>query len=406
MSSAAESLLRDPGRIYPPPPLTRRELWWRYGVVLGLVALLLLIMVFNGSFHATRLLDRVMAWIELPLSALVVLLARYRRRWSWLPLAIAPFLGLGTTLLVPFAWILVSVATRRRWWEVAPAILVGALSVGGVESALWASRHAGQWPGPRYLVGITGTCVLIAMVLAVIASAGYYEGARRDLVAALQDRAMTAERESAAQAESARAAERARIAREMHDVLAHRISLVSMHAGVLAYRDDLSVEQTREIAGIIQANAHDSLTELRSVLGSLRGDGEAPPLPQPTLADLPGLIEEQRGLGVVVELSDQLKQREELSPLVARQLFRIVQEALTNARKHAAGAPVWVTLYGRPGEGVHVDVRNPLTQSSGVPGAGLGLLGLRERVAVVGGTLSAEVDRGDFVVRAWIPWQS
>ena len=110
-----------------------------------------------------------------------------------------------------------------------------------------------------------------------------------------------AEREQQLRVAQGQAAERQRIAREMHDVLAHRISLVSMYSGALAYRDDLSPEQTREIAETIRENANLALTELRGVLGSLRGeDGDRP---QPTLADLPGLIDDNRAAGLRIEFS-------------------------------------------------------------------------------------------------------
>ena len=115
------------------------------------------------------------------------------------------------------------------------------------------------------------------MFVGDLLATGMYIGARRELVASLHDRAERAEREQALRVEQAQANERARIAREMHDVLAHRMSLVAMHAGALAYRTDLSPEQTRHAAEVIQANAHRALADLREVLGLLR---EAPIWPR------------------------------------------------------------------------------------------------------------------------------
>ena len=106
---------------------------------------------------------------------------------------------------------------------------------------------------------------------------GYYIGARRELLAFWRERAETAEREHALAAERARAAERTRIAREMHDVLAHRISLVALHAGALTYRSDLDREETAAAAAVIQDNAHLALGELRQVLGVLRAGETAAP---------------------------------------------------------------------------------------------------------------------------------
>ena len=188
---------------------------------------------------------------------------------------------------------------------------------------------------------------------------GFYVGGQRELLATLEARAMTAEREQAARVDQARTAERGRIAREMHDVLAHRISLVAMHSGGLVYRDDLTREQTVETAEVIRDNAQLALAELREVLGVLRdGDpGAAPERPQPTLAALPELIDEARAAGNPVTCALTLSSRGAaegdlgaLPESTSRSAYRILQEALTNARKHAPGLPVRLEIGGRPGE--------------------------------------------------------
>jgi signal transduction histidine kinase len=242
---------------------------------------------------------------------------------------------------------------------------------------------------------------------------GFYIGARRELAANRHEQALAAEREQALVADTAREAERTRIAREMHDVLAHRISLVALHAGALVYRDDLTREQTAETAATIQANAQLALTELRQVLGVLRpGDGahdvEAP---QPTLAELPALLADSREAGTEVTLdTSQLVGTLDLVPTtLSRNAFRIVQETLTNARKHAPGVPVRVALAGAPGVRLDVEVSNPLGAGAGIalPSAGVGLTGLTERAVLAGGTLEhgAGAD-GAFVVEATLPWES
>ena len=193
----------------------------------------------------------------------------------------------------------------------------------------------------------------------------------------------------------------------MHDVLAHRISLVTMHAGALAYRTDLPPEQVHETARLIQTKANEALTDLRQVLGVLRG-GDAPEdRPQPTIADLDQLLAESRSGGMVVELAD------DLSPAVppeqvGRTLYRIVQEALTNARKHAVGAHVSVRLAGSPDSGISVVVRNAkrigAPTGPAAPSSGLGLVGLRERAALAGGSLVVEDTPQAFTLRGWLPW--
>ncbi|WP_230487047.1 sensor histidine kinase [Nocardioides anomalus] len=203
----------------------------------------------------------------------------------------------------------------------------------------------------------------------------------------------------------ARANERARIAREMHDVLAHRISQVSMHAGALAFREDLTPEQVRESATVIREKAHEALTDLRGVLGVLRdGDGELTLAPQPTYADLGRLVEEARESGLNVQLHDDVATADDVPLAAGRTLYRIVQEGITNARKHAPGTLLSVELTGSPEDGLDVVLRNPLGFGSQTPGAGLGLVGLSERAELRGGRLEARRDGTSFVLHGWIPW--
>jgi signal transduction histidine kinase len=201
----------------------------------------------------------------------------------------------------------------------------------------------------------------------------------------------------------------------MHDDLAHRISLVALHAGVLTYREDLDRAETAAAAQTIRSNAQLALAELRQVLGVLRG-GEAMDAAvrsQPTLAELPALLADAREAGSVVRLDtsglpagagpDPAAMPEALS----RTSFRVVQEALTNARKHAPGEPVGVWLTGGPGAHLGIEVRNPVGSGVGLPlpSAGVGLTGLGERAELAGGTLEYGVEEsGDFVVRTRLPW--
>ena len=235
-----------------------------------------------------------------------------------------------------------------------------------------------------------------------------YIGSRRELLASLRERAETTESEQAARLAQARTAERTRIAREMHDVLAHRISMVTMHAGALSYRDDLTPEQVRETAGIIQENSHQALAELRQVLGVLREDpGDADPeRPQPSAVDLPALVDDARASGMNV-VSGRSGRCEAIPDLLGRTAYRVVQEGLTNARKHAPDTLVTVELSGGPDDGLTIAVRNPIRIGAplDVPGSGLGLVGLSERAALVGGRLQHGVtaDR-EFNLTVWLPW--
>jgi signal transduction histidine kinase len=242
---------------------------------------------------------------------------------------------------------------------------------------------------------------------------GMFVRARRQLVVSLRDRAERAEAEQQLRVEQARQAERARIAREMHDVLAHRISLLSLHAGALEFRPDAPPEEVARAAGVIRASAHQALEDLRAVIGVLRdgpgGDG-APERPQPTLADLPALVDESRAAGMRVSFSSSLADDAVVPDGVGRNAYRVVQEGLTNARKHARGSAVDVVVAGSPGEGLEIEIRNrlpvgALAAAAEIPGAGTGIVGLAERASLAGGRLEhGRTDAGDYRLWAWLPW--
>ncbi|MEL7978227.1 histidine kinase [Isoptericola sp. F-RaC21] len=307
----------------------------------------------------------------------------------------------------------ISLATGRRWWRIAAA---GVVFV--VAGRAYAELHPYITPEPYDAwVDLAAGVGMYALFVWI----GAYIGLRREHLASLRERAETAEREQASRVAQAQTAERTRIAREMHDVLAHRISLVAMHAGALAYRTDLPPEKVAETAGVVRDNAHAALAELREVLGVLRDPlaGDAPPEPpQPSLADLAGLFAEARANGADVRVDgpvDDLAERTGgLGEAVSRHAYRIVQEGLTNARKHAPWAPVAVSVAGAPGDGLTIVVSNPVRSVGPVPEApaappsGLGLVGLTERAELVGGRLTygtVAEDRGAaFRLEAWLPW--
>lgn len=241
---------------------------------------------------------------------------------------------------------------------------------------------------------------------------GLFVRVRRDLVESLHERATRLEEEGRLRDERARAAERERIAREMHDVLAHRLSLLSLHAGALEYRPGAPPEEIAATAAVVREAAASALEELRDVIGVLREgtEGESRP-PQPTLADLPALIEESRAAGMHIEAELELPEAaEDGAGNAGRTAYRIVQEGLTNARKHAPGALVRVRVAGSEDGGLAIEVRNraPLRRAPApaLPGAGSGLIGVGERVQLVGGELRHEIaGDGDFVLVATLPWE-
>ncbi|MFC9691261.1 sensor histidine kinase [Kribbella sp. NPDC056951] len=251
--------------------------------------------------------------------------------------------------------------------------------------------------------------VLDVAVHAALLGWGLWTQARQQLFDSLLDRARRAEAEQGRRVAEARTLERTKMAREMHDVLAHRLSLLATYAGALEYRPDSSPEKLAQAAGVIRTGVHQALDELREVISVLRdteieeGPGGRP---QPTFGDVQGLVEESRAAGTTVVYDEQVADAMSLPPATGRTAYRIVQEGLTNARKHAAGHPVTVTVTGRPGTGLRIELTNP--GSNGVPlapGSGTGLVGLTERVQLAGGTLDHQPEPGGgFRLAASLPW--
>ena len=170
---------------------------------------------------------------------------------------------------------------------------------------------------------------------------GLFARTQRDLLRSSHERAARLEAEQRAHVEQAREAERRRIAGEMHDVLAHRLSLLSVHAGALEFRPDAPPEEIAEAAAVIRENAHGALRDLREVIGVLRDSPDDVEPPQPTLDAIPALIEESRAAGMRVRSRIEAGGGE---ATVGRTAYRVVQEGLTNARKHAPAAAVEVTV--------------------------------------------------------------
>ncbi len=334
--------------------------------------------------------------------ALCCLSLWWRRRWPFGVALVCVLLGaFSTSGTVAGLLALSSLAVHRH---VRPALLVAALFVpSAVVCSIWLGRTS------------TWSVMLPTTAIAAAATAwGMFVRARRQLLSTLRDRAQRAEADQLLRAESARLAERTRIAREMHDVLAHRISLVALHAGALEVALDLPPAQVRESAALVRLTAHQALEELRDVIGVLReepGQERAATVPQPTLADIPRLVEETRRAGAKVDFEMEVEVDDAAGapgPL-GRDAYRIVQEALTNIGKHARGTHARVRVAGAPNRGLHVSVRNPSALGAHarppLPGSGTGLLGLQERVTLANGVLVHGPDAsGDFVVEADLPW--
>jgi signal transduction histidine kinase len=312
------------------------------------------------------------------------------------------------------------------------AMAVGAAGVVAT-LARFALRPPGLAPYPVW--------ALVGVLLGVAVTGwGMLARTRRELLVSLAERARRAETDQRLRAEEARRAERLGIAREMHDVLAHRLSLLAVHAGALEFNADATPDEVAEAAGVIRSSARLALEELRTVVSVLRDTSSpsspigSPPVGEPPTegpaggspwvaggggVDLGALVEESRRAGMRVELHDHGIRLSEVPDATGRAAYRIVQEGLTNARKHAPGRPVTVLLSGAAGTGLAIELRNPLP--AGPPpgpggstagesgelaatGAGAGLGGLAERASQAGGRLESGAADGGFRLAAWLPW--
>jgi signal transduction histidine kinase len=238
---------------------------------------------------------------------------------------------------------------------------------------------------------------------AVAAAVGVAVRSQRAAVEAAEARARQAETTREEEAERRVTDERLRIARELHDVLAHHISVINVQAGVARHLLDTRPDEARTAIGLVRAASRTVLTEMSAVLGLLRsGDDETPVEPAPGLDQLPALVDGIRraGLATTWRVEGAPSRLPEIADLAA---YRIVQESLTNALRHGTGTAELVLSY--TGSGVVIEVRNPRpADAPPSEGAGHGLVGMRERVAAVGGRFAAGAEGADgFVVRAEIP---
>ncbi|MEV0843134.1 histidine kinase [Actinocatenispora sera] len=320
------------------------------------------------------------------------------RWWLWPLFVLAPIALVGVLLWPPVVVAAFYAGYRLRGRRL---VAFGAAAVAVEAASALVNQLIG---GYRAVWGsVSNTLLEVIVFVALPMVLGLWLVARRGLLDELRDRADRAEREQAARAEAARSTERARIAREMHDVVAHRVSLMVLHAGAIEVTAT-DGEVTAE-AALIRTTGRAALTDLRAVLGVLRTrTGESGTSPQPGLAELPALVDQSRSAGVPVTLH--VEAASAGAPgTVQRTAYRVVQEALTNVHKHAGRVPTAVRVAVAAGA-LTVEVRNEPPGEPVEPAVSgrLGLAGLRERVALLGGECRAGADPdGGFTVSAVLP---
>jgi signal transduction histidine kinase len=331
-------------------------------------------------------------------------------RWPWLALVLAVLPGIpslfdGTDLHFGVIATLAAVAVTAGWRRP----MASCVAIGVAILVTWAwllSDVTMVAPFRTYVLQdgwttghtlSTGMFYLVILAAVLAGALGLRVGVQTDL-----ERRSLASRSEAVEEQAAVVGERARLARDLHDVVAHHVSLIAVRAETAPYTHPEIGDQARGVLGDIAADARLALDELRGVLGILGRSGAAERAPQPTWSDITALVERTRSAGVDIEVVGNASA--EVGSSAGYAAYRVVQEALTNARKHAPGARVTVDL-DATSQLLTVLVSTPLSASARPSEAtgGQGLVGMRERVEALGGRLLSGPVGEDFVVEAILP---
>jgi signal transduction histidine kinase len=377
-----------------------REYWFELLIgVLAIAAMLELVIGRNSPGAPSTTL-----WFSVPAVAILVLPLFARRRFPFAgPAAywvIAAALTFVDSLLIPFmvslfpvglasAFLLGNVRDRRRAWTGLAIVL------GSITTVVY------NIPGH-----LTAELIFIPVDFGIAWAAGYALQDRSQKVEAAETRAMRAEREREAAARLAVAEERARIARELHDVVAHAVSVMVLQVGAIRHKLPDAMADDRDALHGVERAGRTALAEMRRLLAAMRREGdEVEFTPQPGLDGLDALLEDVGRAGLPVELHVDGKP----CPLprgVDLSAYRIVQEGLTNALKHARATTADVTVRYRPEE-LEIEVRDNGLGSATTDGLGHGLVGVRERVKLYGGEMTAgTAAEGGFVLSTRLPFDS
>jgi signal transduction histidine kinase len=344
---------------------------------------------------------RTTLWFCIPAAVLTLLTLLLRRRFPFG--APAAFWLIGATLsfvdgrLIPFAA------------GVYLAGLVAAFLLGSLRDLRLARAGLVVVVGSAAIIvynlpdRAAGEFVFIPLLFGIAWLVGYTLHSRVERAEAAEARASQAEREREAAARIAVAEERARIARELHDVVAHAVSVMVLQVGAVRHGLPGELEEDRDALQGVERTGRTALAEMRRLLGAMRRDGEGVDLsPQPGLDALETLLEEIGRAGLPVRLHvDGV--RAPLPPAIDLSAYRIVQEGLTNALKHAHATRADVALRYAPDE-LRIEVRDDGAGATAANGAGFGLAGIRERVKLFGGEMAAGAgEHGGFVLRTSLP---
>jgi signal transduction histidine kinase len=373
-----------------------RKYWFDLLIALLAIAAMLEVVVGRNSPGAPRSL-----WFALPAIAIMVAPIFARRRFPFG----APTAYWALSVAVSFAdWRLIPFAVSLFVVGLAVAFLLGnqrnALQAGIGLAVVVAGPAIVTYKIPGHSID---ELVFIPLEFAVSWIAGFALRERVEQAEAAEVRAAFAEQERDAAARIAVAEERARIARELHDVVAHAVSVMVLQVGAVRHKLPDALAEDRDALGDVEQAGRTALAEMRQLLSAMRSDGdEAELLPQPGLDGLDSLVEEvsRAGLPVALHVDGEAVALPRGIDLSA---YRIVQEGLTNALKHARAADANVTVRYRP-DGLELEIRDDGQVTAANDGFGHGLVGIRERVKIYGGEMTAGTENGGgFLLRASLP---
>jgi signal transduction histidine kinase len=361
------------------------------------------IVVVGVSVRAEASMRPLALALALPAAAVLVL----RRRAPTVALAISGALVLALfgvdhaagaiAVVAPAAALYTLALTRGRLHLI--AAVVGAAGAVVVADLFLAGHH-------RHALTLQ-TAAHVALIAVPVLAAEALRN-RRSYIRVLLERVELAERSREEEAQRRAEQERLRIARELHDVVAHTLTTINVQAGVAAHLLERDPSQGRSALAMIEAASHEALDELRTVLGVLRdpADANAPLAPAPDLATVDALIEQARSTGLEVSLAIDGEQPSRVPDAVQLAAYRILQESLTNVRRHACGARARVNLSYRD-DRLQLAIENDAAAPNGNDSnsGGVGILGMRERAAALGGTLKADRSGAQFRVVAELPFR-
>lgn len=355
--------------------------------------------------------------VELNLIAGVALVWRHERPWIVLGLALAGplFFATDATAALIALFAVGAFARTKPLVTVAVAVYVAcgvSLTYDAHRSRYYsvlslgsAKTEDGSTPVDWDVAGWI-PWVVAAVLVGLVLGGALLRRTRSDLTEAVVTRDKVTVESNALREEMLLTAERARIARDMHDTLAASLSRISLFAGGMQVNSADGPEEVAPTASLIRQTAKDALDELKRIIGVLRGSADGSVGGRQSVEGISDLVQSARDAGLHTSLTLDLTPGD-VGAASSHVAYRVVQESLTNAQKHAGGSTIRVAVYGSDQAGVRVEVRNQLLRQPAFEhGSRTGLAGLAEQVRGVGGTFGAGAQADEFVVSCWLPWYS